>query len=76
MAVLAVFASGAAGLPAPRCARASALRPGGSWLQNLPWNSRVLFVAVSRYVVLPKDFDKGYKKNVRKADTEHAFYSA
>ena len=29
-----------------------------------------------RYVVLPKDFDKGYKKNVRKADTEHEFYVA
>jgi 26S proteasome regulatory subunit T3 len=28
----------------------------------------------NRYVVLPKDFDKGYKKNVKKADTEHEFY--
>lgn len=28
----------------------------------------------NRYVVLPKDFDKGYKKSVKRADTEHAFY--
>ncbi len=35
-----------------------------------------VLVLGARYVVLPKDFDKGYKKNVRKADTEHAFYSA
>ncbi len=34
------------------------------------------FGLARRYVVLPKDFDKGYKKNVRKADTEHEFYRA
>lgn len=29
----------------------------------------------NRYVVLPVDFDTGYKKNVRKTDTEHEFYT-
>merc|ERR1711934_291254 len=29
----------------------------------------------NRYVILPKDFDQGYKKNVKKADTEHEFYA-
>lgn len=28
----------------------------------------------NRYVILPKDFEKAYKNNVRKADTEFAFY--
>lgn len=28
----------------------------------------------NRYVILPKDFDKGYKKNVKRADTEYEFY--
>ena len=27
-----------------------------------------------RYVILPKDFEKGYKANVKKSDTEFAFY--
>lgn len=27
-----------------------------------------------RYVILPKDFEKGYKANVKKGDTEFAFY--
>ena len=29
----------------------------------------------NRYVILPKDFDQGYKKNMKKADTEHEFYA-
>ena len=28
----------------------------------------------NRYVILPKDFEKGYKANVKKSDTEFAFY--
>lgn len=28
----------------------------------------------ARYVILPKDFEKGYKANVKKGDTEFAFY--
>ena len=31
-------------------------------------------VRKNRYVILPKDFDKGYKSNVKKSDTEFAFY--
>jgi hypothetical protein len=27
-----------------------------------------------RYVILPKDIEKGYKANVKKGDTEFAFY--
>lgn len=28
----------------------------------------------NRYVILPKDFEKGYKKNTKKSDTDFAFY--
>lgn len=31
-------------------------------------------VRKNRYVVLPKDFEKGYKSNVKKSDTEFDFY--
>jgi 26S proteasome regulatory subunit T3 len=31
-------------------------------------------VRKNRYVILPKDFEKGYKANVKKSDTEFAFY--
>ena len=31
-------------------------------------------VRKKRYVVLPKDFEKGYKSNVKKSDTEFDFY--
>lgn len=31
-------------------------------------------VRKNRYVVLAKDFEKGYKNNVRKTETEHEFY--
>jgi hypothetical protein len=27
-----------------------------------------------RYVILPKDFEAGYKQVIRKGDTEFAFY--
>ena len=30
--------------------------------------------ACCRYVILPKDFEKGYKANMKKSDTEFAFY--
>ncbi len=30
--------------------------------------------SLRRYVVLPKDFEKGYKANVKKSDSEFAFY--
>lgn len=29
----------------------------------------------NRYIILPKDFDKAYKKNVKRTDMEHEFYS-
>ena len=28
----------------------------------------------NRYVVMPKDFETGYKKNTKQADSEHFFY--
>ena len=31
-------------------------------------------VRKNRYVVLPKDFEKGYKANVKKSDTDFEFY--
>merc|ERR1711920_391956 len=32
-------------------------------------------VRKNRYVVLPKDFDKGYKNAIKRADTEYEFYN-
>jgi len=31
-------------------------------------------VRKNRYVILPKDFEKGYKSNVKKSDTDFEFY--
>merc|ERR1712038_1842893 len=31
-------------------------------------------VRKNRYIVLPKDFEKGYKNNIKKDETEHEFY--
>ena len=31
-------------------------------------------VRENRYVVLPKDFEKGYKNNTKKDSQEHDFY--
>lgn len=31
-------------------------------------------VRKNRYVILPKDFDKGYRTTVKKSDTEFEFY--
>ena len=31
-------------------------------------------VRENRYVILTKDFEKAYKKAIRKEDTEHDFY--
>ena len=31
-------------------------------------------VRENRYIVLPKDFEKGYKNNTKKGDQEHDFY--
>ena len=31
-------------------------------------------VRKNRYVVLPKDFDKGYKANIKKSDHDFEFY--
>ncbi|CAN5951751.1 unnamed protein product [Sphagnum jensenii] len=30
--------------------------------------------AENRYVILPKDFEKGYRSNVKKSDTDFEFY--
>jgi hypothetical protein len=38
-------------------------------------DSRVPAADLHRYVVLPKDFEKGYKSSVKKGDTEFAFYT-
>lgn len=31
-------------------------------------------VRENRYIVLPKDFEKGYKNNIKKDESEHEFY--
>jgi 26S proteasome regulatory subunit T3 len=31
-------------------------------------------VRENRYVILSKDFEKGYKNNIRKGEQEHEFY--
>jgi len=31
-------------------------------------------VRKNRYVILPKDFEKGYRTNVKKPDTDFEFY--
>jgi 26S proteasome regulatory subunit T3 len=31
-------------------------------------------VRKNRYVILPKDFEKGYRSNVKKSDTDFEFY--
>ena len=31
-------------------------------------------VRENRYIVLPKDFEKGYKNNIKKDESEHDFY--
>ncbi|KAL8162779.1 hypothetical protein V2J09_014268 [Rumex salicifolius] len=36
--------------------------------------SRMHAVRKNRYVILPKDFDKGYRANVKKPDTDFVFY--
>ena len=34
----------------------------------------ILINVISRYIVLPKDFEKGYKNNIKKDEAEHEFY--
>jgi 26S proteasome regulatory subunit T3 len=34
----------------------------------------MLAVRKNRYVILPKDFEKAYKSNVKKSDTDFEFY--
>jgi 26S proteasome regulatory subunit T3 len=33
-----------------------------------------MYALICRYVILPKDFEKGYRANVKKGDAEFAFY--
>ena len=44
-------------------------------LQRLP-NVRLFLTLgfLSRYIVLPKDFEAGYKNNIKKDESEHEFY--
>ncbi len=43
-----------------------------TWCFN--WKAGMQAVRENRYVVLPKDFEKGYKNNTKKGETEHEFY--
>ena len=40
------------------------------WMQEAGMHA----VRENRYIVLPKDFEKGYKNNIKKDETEHEFY--
>ena len=33
-----------------------------------------IYAGFCRYVILPKDFEKGYKANVKKSDADFDFY--
>ena len=33
-----------------------------------------LILGLPRYIVLPKDFEAGYKNNIKKDESEHEFY--
>lgn len=39
-----------------------------------PLQAGMQAVRENRYVVLAKDFEKGYKNNIKKDETEHEFY--
>ena len=52
---------------------------GRKYSSHAPW--KILYDLKSywmffsrRYIVLPKDFEKGYKNNIKKDETEHEFY--
>ena len=32
------------------------------------------YSGLPRYIVLPKDFEAGYKNNIKKDESEHEFY--
>ena len=65
-----------------RCASTLSSSPFGSMrLGAMIWNARVVLRSdpvsvppLNRYVILPKDFEKGYKANVKKSDTDFNFY--
>ncbi len=46
------------------------------WLQISAISQEAGMQAVqkNRYVILPKDFEKGYRSNVKKSDTDFEFY--
>lgn len=43
-------------------------------IQSICQEAGMQAVRKNRYVILPKDFEKGYKKVVKKRDTEFDFY--
>jgi len=44
-----------------------------SWLFSL-LQAGMHAVRENRYIVLAKDFEKGYKNNIKKDESEHEFY--
>jgi ATP-dependent 26S proteasome regulatory subunit len=48
----------------------------GHWLQiaAICQEAGMQAVRKNRYVILPKDFEKGYRSNVKKSDTDFEFY--
>ena len=46
----------------------------GADIQSICQEAGMQAVRKNRYVILPKDFEKGYKKVVKKRDQEFDFY--
>ena len=38
------------------------------------WRWEIALFPIFPNIVLPKDFEKGYKNNIKKDETEHEFY--
>lgn len=58
-----------------QCVRTGELWCTGAWVQQALLMPLCFPMAcLCSYVILPKDFEKGYKANVKKGDTEFAFY--
>jgi len=47
----------------------------GAQISSICQEAGLQAVRENRYVVLPKDFENGYKRNTKKSDTDYEFYS-
>jgi 26S proteasome regulatory subunit T3 len=47
----------------------------GAQIASICQEAGLQAVRANRYIILPMDFEKGYKKNTKKADTSFDFYT-